>query len=116
MTPRDTSLLEETFMKPRFGGGRFYGSVLCALVALLFTGTFARAQHLFQLDWGMTFNNAPTNDSEDNWVANSFPINLADRTHVVSVTLPIGDTFANQPISALIYQGFDLQDPTSGGG
>jgi hypothetical protein len=64
----------------------------------------------------MTFNNAPTNDAEDNWVANSFPINLADRTHVVSVTLPIGDTFSNQPISALIYQGFDLQDPTVGGG
>jgi len=82
----------------------------------LFTGTFARAQHFFQLDWGQLFNNTSNSDTEDNWVANSFPISNSDRTHVVSVTLPIGDTFTNQPISALIYLGQDLQDPTAGGG
>jgi hypothetical protein len=94
----------------------FCVTMLVALAALLFTGTLARAQHFFQLDWGGGFNNSAANDPEDNWVANSFPISNADRTHVVSISLPIGDAFTNQSISALIYQGFDLQDPTVGRG
>jgi hypothetical protein len=104
-------------MKRQFGRRSFYRSVLCAFVALLFTGTFARAQHMFQLDWGSGFNNSFGNtDIEDNWAANSFTISNADRTHVVSISLPLLDTFNNQPISGLIYQGFDLLDPTAKGG
>jgi hypothetical protein len=95
----------------------FYLSVLGALTAVMFTGTSARAQHLFQLDWGEFFNNSATNtDIQDNWVANSFAISNADRTHVLSVSLPLADTFTNQPISALIYKGSDVNDPTAGGG
>jgi hypothetical protein len=105
-------------MKPQFGRGSFDLSILSALAALLLTGTLARAQHMFQLDWGTGFNNSINNpgDAEDNWVANSYPINNADRTHVVSISLPLSDTFTNQPISGLIYQGFDLNEPTAGGG
>jgi hypothetical protein len=104
-------------MKAQFGEKSFYLSVLGAFAALLLTCTLARAQHMFQLDWGGGFNNSlGSSDTEDNWVANSYPISNADRTHVVSISLPLLDTFTNQPISGLIYQGFDLNDPTAGGG
>src|SRR5438270_5547891 len=103
-------------MNRPFGRRNLYLSVAGAFTVLLFTGTFAHAQHFFQLDWGQGFNNSASSDTEDNWVANSFPVSNADRTHIVSISLPIGDTFTNQPISGLIYQGYDLQDPTAGGG
>ncbi len=95
----------------------FYLSVLGALAALMFTGTSVRAQHFFQIDWGEGFNNsAGSSDTQDCWVANSFTISMPDRTHVLSVSLPLGDTFTNQPISALIYKGSDVNDPTANGG
>ena len=105
-------------MRPGLRRGRFYLSVLGALTALLLTDTFSRAQHMFQLDWGTTFNNSINNpgDTEDNWVANSFLLANATQTHIVSISLPIADAFTNQPISGLIYQGSDPSDPTAGGG
>lgn len=104
-------------MKRPFGRPRSCLSLLSAFAALLLTASLAHAQHMFQLDWGEGFNNSATGaDAEDCWVANSFPISNADRTHVVSISLPIGDVFTDQPISGLIYQGFDLYDPTAGGG
>src|SRR5438132_2211684 len=103
-------------MNLRCGRTSLYQTILGALTALLLAGTFARAQHFFQLDWGGSFNASAANDTEDNWVANSYPVNAADRTHIVSVSLPIGEAFTDQPISALIYQGFDLLDPRAGGG
>jgi hypothetical protein len=105
-------------MKPQLGRTRFYLSVLGACTALLFTDTVAPAQHMFQLDWGTSFNNSINNpgDAEDNWVANSYTIANASYTHVVSISLPIAETFSNQPISGLIYQGSDLYDPTAGSG
>jgi hypothetical protein len=105
------------------GARRFYLTVLSAVTALLFTGAFAHAQStLYQLDWQQIFNNsAGSTDSQDNWVANSFTVS-ATGTHIVSISLPLAGTsdhgqgFTNQAISALIYQGFDLHDPTAGGG
>jgi hypothetical protein len=110
-------LMGESLMSRNCGRRSFYLGVVCAFAALLFTGTFAHAQHMFQLDWGSGFNNSfGQTDVQDNWAANSFPISNADRTHVVSISLPLLDTFTNQPITGLIYQGFDLLDPTAGGG
>lgn len=68
---------------------------------------------------GEIFNNSANTDTEDNWVANSYTI-LKGGEQIVGITLPIGgqttDVFTNQPISALIYQGFDINDPTANGG
>jgi hypothetical protein len=108
-------------MNLQCGRRSFCFSVLTAVVTVLWAGTSARAQHLYQLDWGQAFNNSATSsDTQDGWVANSYRVSNADRQHIVAITLPIGitntDIFTNKPISALIYQGFDLLDPTAGGG
>ncbi len=93
-----------------------YLNVVVVLTALLFTGTFARAQFLYNLDWAEHFNNSVGTETEDNWVANSYMVTNADRQHLVAISFPIDAVFTNQPISAFIYQGFDLLDPTAGGG
>jgi hypothetical protein len=41
---------------------------------------------------------------------------MSGATKIVSVSLPIVYSFTDQPITALIYQGFDLMDPTANGG
>jgi hypothetical protein len=94
--------------------GRRYSSVLCALAALLCASTFARAQYLYNQDWAERFNNSQGSETEDCWVANSYKV--TDAQHLVAISFPIADAFTNQPISAFIYQGFDTQDPTAGGG
>jgi hypothetical protein len=91
-------------------------SVLGALTALLSAGTFVNAQGLYQLDWGGNFNTSAAAEVEDNWVANSFTVSRTDRTHLVSIILPIAANFTNQAISALVYKGSDVYDPTAGGG
>jgi hypothetical protein len=107
---------EETLMNLRFGRGSFYLSVLCAFTAVLFSSTLAHGQAFYSYDWTESFNNSATSsDTEDNWVANSYTASSAG-VKIVSITIPIRDTFTDQPISALIYQGFDLLDPTAGGG
>jgi hypothetical protein len=102
-------------MKRQLGRRSFLLTMLSALTALVFTSTFAHGQIFHALDWSERFNNsAGTSDVQDNWVANSYTSTNGES--VVSITFPIGDSFTNQPISALIYQGFDLMDPTAGGG
>jgi hypothetical protein len=94
----------------------FYPSVLGAVAALLLTGTLAQAQTFHALDWSERFNDsAGTSDVQDNWVANSYTAS-SNGESIISITLPIGDTFTNKPVSALIYAGFDTMDPTAGGG
>jgi hypothetical protein len=97
-------------------------SVLGIVTSLLFTGPFAHAQYvppkegIYQLIWAETFNNsALPGEIEDNWVANSFTA-VSGGTQIVAISLPIGDDFTNQAITGLIYKGFDLHDPTAGGG
>src|SRR5438128_10893426 len=103
-------------MKQQFGRMSSLLTVLGAFTALLFSGTLAHGQAYYQLDWNERFNNsAGTSDIQDCWVANSYTASSSG-SNIVSISLPIGDTFTNQPISALIYQGFDLMDPTAGGG
>jgi hypothetical protein len=97
------------------GRRSFCLAVLSVLPALLFTGTSARAQTLYNLDWARRFNNSIGTETEDNWVANSYRVR-AGGTHIGAVSLPIGGNYTDQPISALIYQGYDLLDPTAGGG
>jgi hypothetical protein len=90
--------------------------VLGACVALLFTGAFAHSQGFYQHDWSGPINNsAGDTDTQDNWVANSFTAR-SGATHIASISLPIADSFTNQPISALIYRGIDYTDPTIGPG
>ncbi len=104
-------------MNRKSGRRCFYPSVLCALAALLVSSTLAHAQpnSFYYLDWTERFNNSATSsDTQDNWVANSFT--AGTNSKIVSITIPIGETFTNKPITALIYQGFDLYDPTAGGG
>jgi hypothetical protein len=106
-------------MKRPFGQRRFYLSILGAFLALLFASTCAEAQTVlgfYQLDWsGPVNNSAGSTDTEDNWVANSYTARSGG-THLASITLPIADTFTNQPISALIYYGLDYTDPQAGPG
>ncbi len=73
-------------MNRQCGRRSFYLNVAGAVTALLLTGTLARAQSFYQLDWG------------------SGPWNMS-----------VGNE-TNQPVSVFIYQGFDLSDPTAGGG
>jgi hypothetical protein len=108
---------KELPMKLQLRPQSLFPSVLGACTVLLFTGALAQAQIFHQLDWGTGFNNSVSTDTEDNWVANSFM--STGSGNITSITLPIADTFTgdpNQPITGLIYQGFDLQDPTAGGG
>ncbi len=92
----------------------FCFSLLAVLAAQLCTGTFARAQSFYELAWRHTYNMSVGSETEDNWVANSFKARSG--THLVSVSFPIAADFTNQPVSVFMYAGFDLQDPTAGGG
>src|SRR5262245_21520760 len=107
-------------MQPRVGRWNFYLGMLGVFTALLVSGGFARGQVVYQLDAGdreEIFNNSEFgDDSEDNWVANSFQA-VHGATHLVSVTFQLGRPgFVDQPITVLIYQGSSLTDPTAGGG
>jgi hypothetical protein len=106
-------------MKLQFGRKRFYAGVVGAIAALLLAGTFAQAQNFYQLDWGQRFNNSLGSETEDCWIANSYSASASSNGNITSIVLPIGDTFAtsdNVTITGLIYQGFDIYDPTAGGG
>ena len=101
-------------MKPPLGRRTFDQSLWGVFIALLLTGTLAHAQGFYQNDWtGPINNSAGDSDTQDNWVANSFTVRSGS-THIASITLPIADSFNNQPITALIYKGSDYVDPTAG--
>ena len=106
-------------MKLQLGPRSLFLSVLGACIALLLTSTLANAQNpalFYQLDWAERFNNSQGNEAEDCWVANSYTAPPASDGVITSIILPIGDTFTDQAITGLIYQGADLMDPTAGGG
>lgn len=104
-------------MNPRSRQQSLGLSILGAFTALLLTSAFAHGQAYYRLEWNERFNNSATSsDTQDNWVANSYTASAASGANIVSVSLPIGDTFTDKPITALIYKGADLMDPTAGGG
>lgn len=37
-------------------------------------------------------------------------------TRLLSIEYPLGETFTDQPVTAIIYQGSDISDPSAGGG
>src|SRR5262249_46055980 len=97
-------------------GRRCFGLGLFSVFAiLLFSGAWARSQTLYHYDWALRFNNSIPTETEDNWVATSYVAGVGG-TPLVAVSLPIGANFTDQPISAMIYQGYDLADPTALGG
>jgi len=97
---------------------RFYLGVLGVLTALLVGSASARAQVTYSVDDGTAFerfNNSFADDTEDNWVANSFQV-VAGGTHLTEISLAIGEDYTNQLITFAIYSGSDLFDPSAGGG
>ncbi len=101
-----------------------WGLRLVAVVAVLLgAGTIALAGSVYQDDmWPPPppdqyeiFNNSEGTETEDNWVANSFQV-VAEGTRLVSITFLLGQNVTNQPVSAVIYMGADLYDPSAGGG
>ncbi len=89
-----------------------------AFAALMSHASVARAQVHYTWDNGAfteRFNDSEGVETEDNWVANAFQV-VAGGTHIVSVEFPIGELYTNLTVDAVIYQGFDLHDPTAGGG
>jgi hypothetical protein len=100
------------------------GLRLIAVVAVLLgAGTIALADAVYQDDmWPPPppdnyeiFNNSETTETEDNWVANSFQV-VPEGTRLMSITFQLSARLTNQPVSAVIYMGADLYDPSAGGG
>jgi hypothetical protein len=92
--------------------------VLAGIVALVVAVPSARAQMVYRWDDGTSterFNNSEGTETEDNWVANGFTVVDAG-TRLLSIELPVGDVFVNQAVSATIYMGADISDPSAGGG
>jgi hypothetical protein len=89
-----------------------------AFAALMSHASVARAQVQYAWDNGAfteRFNDSEGVETEDNWVANAFQV-VDGGTHIVAIEFPIGEAYQNLTVDAVIYQGFDLRDPTAGGG
>jgi hypothetical protein len=88
------------------------------LTALLGASPLVHAQSAYQLDDGSReerFNNSSGNDTEDNWVANSFRVTPFQNV-LTGITFQLGENYTNRPITALIYTGTSLTDPHAGSG
>jgi len=112
---------------------RFLCSCGLALAATLAVGLSARASHLYALYNPKTtnqafvtpFNNSFSDDTEDNFVANSFQTVAGGET-LKSITVTYGAPFSGFPsgpglpagtqVTAAIYLGLSVTDPTAGGG
>jgi hypothetical protein len=89
-------------------------NMIAGIVALVVAVPAARAQMVYQWDNGTfteRFNNSETTEVEDNWVANGFTV-VDGGTRLLSITLPVGDVFVDQAVSASIYIGADISDPS----
>ena len=93
----------------------------CVLALSLGVAAPARAD-IYQVDngtFGFPFNNSAFDETEDNWVANSFQV-APDGEVLQSITFQLGILIANLPpeetVTALIYTGSSLTDPNAGGG
>jgi hypothetical protein len=95
--------------------------VVGVVAVLLGAGTIALADVVYQDDmwpppdgWEI-FNNSEGTETEDNWVANSFQV-VPEGTRLLSISFRVGQALSNQDVSAVIYLGADLYDPSAGGG
>jgi hypothetical protein len=61
------------------------------------------------------FNNSAGPETEDNWVANSFQVAPGGEI-LTSISLELGETYTNRPITVVIYTGSSLTDPHAGTG
>jgi hypothetical protein len=61
------------------------------------------------------FNNSEGDETEDNWVANSFQIAAGAQT-LTSLSFLLSGNYTNRAITALIYTGTSLTDPHAGSG
>ncbi len=57
------------------------------------------------------FNNSEGVETEDNWVANAFVV-VDGGTRLLSIEYPLGETFTKRPVTAVIYMGTDISDPS----
>jgi len=92
--------------------------IVITLATFLIAGTVARADVVYIYDSGTPterFNNSKGTETEDNWVANAFAV-VEGGTRLLSIDYPIGENFVAQPVTAVIYQGADISDPSAGGG
>jgi hypothetical protein len=83
---------------------------------LILGASLASAQVIYQWDSGIfseRFNNSEGTETEDNWVANAFEV-VEGGTELLSIDYVIGESFADQPVTAVIYLGVDISDPSAG--
>jgi hypothetical protein len=105
-------------MKQRFCVRHLCVITTFCLAALFLSGPFSRADVVYRYDTGAAterYNNSEGVETEDNWVATAFVV-VAGGTRLVSIDYPMGETYFAQPVSAVIYSGADISDPSAGGG
>ncbi len=105
-------------MKQRFWTNNFYAMVATISATLLVTGAVARADILYRWDTGVfteRFNDSEGTETEDNWCTNGFAV-VDGGTRLLSIEYPSGENFTDQPVTAVVYQGADISDPSAGGG
>ena len=110
------SFLHDSYSGENSMKNKFY--VMTGILALVIAVPSARAQMVYRWDNGSSterFNDSEGVETEDNWVANAFTV-VDGGTRLLSIELPVGDSFVNQPVSATIYLGADISDPSAGGG
>jgi len=87
-----------------------------AVGALILGASIASAQVVYQWDsgvFGERFNNSEGTETEDNWVANAFQV-VDGGTELLSIDYVLGESFTDRPVTAVIYQGVDISDPSAG--
>src|ERR1043166_6106976 len=57
------------------------------------------------------FNNSQGTETEDCWVANSFPV-VTGGTRITAISFRLGAALTNQAATAVIYTGTSLTSPT----
>jgi hypothetical protein len=91
--------------------------MLLAIPGLLLTAQASRAQVTYQVESLAAgsahelFNNSQGSETEDCWVANSFTV-AAGGTRLNSLTFLVGSALTNQTVTAAIYTGTSLTNPS----
>jgi len=95
--------------------GKAVGIILGMVAAAVMVGaSVARADIVYRWDSGQfteRFNNSQGTETEDNWVANAFAV-VDGGTRLLSIDYPMGENFVARPVTAVIYMGVDISDPS----